>query len=77
MAPAWSLDILPTPMADATLWTFLVLAPVAHVSATAATTARPERRWRSSTSSGRKPPGHSLGTPGAGVPTHVVSMRLR
>ena len=77
MALTWSLDILSMPMAAAALCTFLVLVPVAYTSATAATTARSTRRWRSSTSSGKKLPKRSLGTPGVSVPTHVVSVRSR
>lgn len=72
MALTRSLDILSMPMAAATLCTFLVLVPVAHVSATAATTARSTRRWRSSTSSGKKPPERSFGGPGVSVPTRVT-----
>ena len=44
MALTWSLDSLSMPMAAATFWTFLVLVPVAYISATAATTAR-STRW--------------------------------
>lgn len=77
MAPTCSPDILSMPMADATLCTFLVLVPVACISATAATTARSTRWWRSSTSSGKKLPVRSFGTLSVSVPTHVVSMRSR
>lgn len=64
-------------MAEVTLCTFLVLVPVAYISATAATTARSTRRWRSSASSGKKLPERSFGTLGISVPTHVTSMRSR
>ena len=40
MALTWSFDSLSIPIAAAIFCTFLVLAPVAHVSATAATIAR-------------------------------------
>ena len=44
MALTWSLDSLSMPIAAATLATLRVLVPVAHVSLTAATTAR-STRW--------------------------------
>ena len=72
MALTWSPDIL-----SATLCTFLVLGPVACISATAATTARSTRWWRSSTSSGKKLPVRSFGTLSVSVPMHVVSTRSR
>lgn len=39
MALTWSFESRSTPMAWATFWTFLVLVPVAYISATAATIA--------------------------------------
>lgn len=77
MALTWSFGILSMPMAAATLCTFLVLVPVACISATAVTTARSTRWWRSSTSSGKKLPARSFGTLSVSVPTHVVSTRSR
>ena len=44
MALTWSLDSLSMPIAAATLATLRVLVPVAHISLTAATTAR-STRW--------------------------------
>ncbi len=61
MAPAWSFEGLDTPIFSATRRALRVLAPVAHVSAAAATRARPTRRWRSIASSGKKLPVRSLG----------------
>ena len=40
MALTWSLESLSTPSFSAIFWTFLVLVPVAYISATAATSAR-------------------------------------
>lgn len=65
------------PIASATLRAFRVLVPVAHISATAATSARSTRRQRSRTSSGKKLPERSFGMRSASVPTHVTGLRSR
>ena len=75
MALTWSFESLETPIFSATLCTLRVLVPVAYISATAATRARSTRRWRSSTSSGKKLPVLSLGILRLSVPTHVSRPR--
>ena len=77
MALVWSFESLDTPIFSATRRTLRVLAPVAHVSATAATRARPTRRWRSIASSGKKLPVRSLGMRGVSVPAQVASALSR
>ena len=71
MALTWSFESLETPIFSATLCTLRVLVPVAYISATAATRARSTRRWRPSTSSGKKLPERSLGMRSVSVPTQV------
>lgn len=69
----WSFESLETPIFSATPCTLRAQVPVAYISATAATRARPTRRWRSSTSSGKKLPERSLGMRSVSVPTQVAS----
>lgn len=75
IALTWSFDSPPMPILRATLWTSRVPAPVAHISAVAATNALPALWQRVRTSSGNKLPRLSFGTPGVSVPTQVSSLR--
>ena len=77
MALAWSFESLDTPIFSATRRALRVLAPVAHVSAAAATRARSTRRQRSIASPGKKLPVRSLGMRGVSVPAQVASALSR
>ena len=77
MALTWSFESLETPIFSAALCTLRALAPVAYISATAATRARSTRRWRPSTPSEKKLPERSLGMRGVSVPTQAARPRSR
>lgn len=77
IAPTRSLPSLSMPVFSAILCTLLVPVPAAYISATAATSARSTRRWRSRTSPGKKLPVLSSGILRLSVPTHASSVRLR
>ena len=77
MALTWSFDSLDIPSFSAMRYTLRVEVPVAYISATADTTARLTRWWRSTTSSEEKLPGLSFDILVVMSPTHVTRLRSR